>query len=86
MRCRRSAAPRATPAAEIVWLSDGVDIGGGQRIRRGAWAQPDRDPELTVIKGGLAPPRGAESRQHGRRAHVKVALRAGVRRTGTVRG
>jgi hypothetical protein len=52
-----------TPGAEIVWLSDGVDTGQGSEFVTGLAALKERG-DVTIISGGLPPPRalaGAEN-------------------------
>src|SRR5260370_9014635 len=77
----------ATPDVEIVWLSDGVDLGGGTEFV----VAPGRligTRQLTVIKGGLAPAHALSSTDNTARALTVKGLRSatGTVETGTVRG
>jgi hypothetical protein len=77
----------ATPAAEIVWLSDGVDLGGGNEFVA-ALGRLIGTRQLTVIKGGLAPAHALSSADNTAGALTVKVLRsaAGTAETGTVRG
>ena len=55
-RCRRITRFLAgTPDVEVVWLSDGVDLGNGAEFVDGPQAGRSADHPLTVVDGGLAP-------------------------------
>jgi Domain of unknown function (DUF4159)/Aerotolerance regulator N-terminal len=77
----------ATPAAEIVWLSDGVDLGGGTEFVA-ALGRLIGTRQLTVIKGGLAPAHALSSADNTAGALTVKVLRSatGTAETGTVRG
>jgi hypothetical protein len=77
----------ATPNLEIVWLSDGVDLGGGSdfvaALGRLAGSRP-----VTVLNGGLAPAHALSSADNTSAALTVKVLRAatGSVEVGTVRG
>jgi uncharacterized protein DUF4159/aerotolerance regulator-like protein len=77
----------ATPDAEIVWLSDGVDLGGGTEFVA-ALGRLIGSRQLTVIKGGLAPAHALSSADNTAGALTVKVLRSatGTAETGTVRG
>src|SRR5882724_4155178 len=77
----------ATPNAEIVWLSDGVDLGGGSEFVAALGRLVGTRP-ITVIKGGLAPAHALSSADNTAGALTVKVLRsaAGSAETGTVRG
>jgi hypothetical protein len=77
----------ATPDAEIVWLSDGVDLGGGADFVAALGRLIGTRP-LTVIKGGLAPAHALSAADNTAGALTVKVLRAaaGTAETGTVRG
>ena len=75
-RCRRSAASSsATPDVELVWLTDGVDLGGGSEFVAALGRLVEQRP-ITVVEGGIAGrARAVERRQHRRRAHREGVAR-----------
>ncbi len=77
----------ATPNAEIVWLSDGVDLGGGKDFVA-ALGRLIAGRQVTVISGGLAPAHALSSADNTAGALTVKVLRsaAGTAETGTVRG
>ncbi len=77
----------ATPDVEIVWLSDGVDLGGGTEFVA-ALGRLIGTRQLTVIKGGLAPAHALSSTDNTAGALTVKVLRSatGTVETGTVRG
>jgi Domain of unknown function (DUF4159)/Aerotolerance regulator N-terminal len=77
----------ATPDAEIVWLSDGVDLGGGTEFAA-ALGRLIGSRQLTVIKGGLPPAHALSAADNTAGALTVKVLRsaAGTVETGTVRG
>jgi hypothetical protein len=77
----------ATPDAEIVWLSDGVDLGGGTEFVA-ALGRLIGSRQLTVIKDGLAPAHALSSADNTAGALTVKVLRSatGTAETGTVRG
>jgi hypothetical protein len=76
----------ATPNAEIVWLSDGVDLGGGSEFVA-ALGRLIGTRQLTVIKGGLPPAHALSSADNTAGALTVKVLRSagGAAETGTVR-
>ena len=67
----------ASPDVEVVWLTDGVDLGGGADFVAALGKALD-GRQLTVIEGGIAGPRAlAGGRQQRRRAHREGAARHG---------
>jgi Domain of unknown function (DUF4159)/Aerotolerance regulator N-terminal len=77
----------ATPNAEIVWLSDGVDLGGGKDFVA-ALGRLVAGRQVTVISGGLTPAHALSSADNTAGALTVKVLRsaAGTAETGTVRG
>jgi len=77
----------ATPGAEIVWLSDGVDLGGGAEFVAALGRLIGTRP-LTVIKGGLPPAHALSAADNTAGALTVKVLRSatGTAETGTVRG
>ena len=77
----------ATPDAEIVWLSDGVDLGGGKDFVA-ALGRLTGGRQVTVIAGGLAPAHALSSADNTAGALTVKVLRSatGTAETGTVRG
>ena len=77
----------ATPDAEIVWLSDGVDLGGGSEFVA-ALGRLIGTRQLTVIKGGLPPAHALSAADNTAGALTVKVLRSatGTAETGTVRG
>jgi hypothetical protein len=77
----------ATPGAEIVWLSDGVDLGGGKDFVA-ALGRLTAGRQVTVIAGGLAPAHALSSADNTAGALTVKVLRSatGTAETGTVRG
>src|SRR5260370_19757860 len=77
----------ATPDAELVWLSDGVDLGGGTEFVA-ALGRLIGTRQLTVIKGGLAPAHALSAADNTAGALTVKVLRSatGTAETGTVRG
>jgi hypothetical protein len=77
----------ATPNAEIVWLSDGVDLGGGSEFVA-ALGRLIGTRQLTVITGGLPPAHALSSADNTAGALTVKVLRSatGTAETGTVRG
>ena len=76
-----------TPDAEIVWLSDGVDLGGGSEFVAALGRLVGKRP-MTVIKGGLPPAHALSSADNTAGALTVKVLRSasGTAETGTVRG
>jgi hypothetical protein len=76
----------ATPNAEIVWLSDGIDLGGGSEFVA-ALGRLIGTRQLTVIKGGLPPAHALSSADNTAGALTVKVLRSagGSAETGTVR-
>jgi hypothetical protein len=77
----------AKPDVEIVWLCDGVDLGGGIEYVA-ALGRLIGSRQLTVIKGGLAPAHALSSADNTAGALTVKVLRSatGTSETGTVRG
>jgi hypothetical protein len=77
----------ATPDAEIVWLCDGVDLGGGAEFVA-ALGRLIGSRQMTVIKGGLAPAHALSSADNTAGALTVKVLRSatGTAEAGTVRG
>jgi Domain of unknown function (DUF4159)/Aerotolerance regulator N-terminal len=75
------------PDVEIVWLSDGVDLGGGTEYVA-ALGRLIGSRQLTVIKGGLPPAHALSSADNTAGALTVKVLRSagGTAETGTVRG
>ena len=76
----------ATPDAEIVWLSDGIDLGGGSDFVA-ALGRLVGKRQITVIKGGLAPAHALSSPDNSAGAlTVKVLRSAGGTADSSVAG
>ena len=76
----------ATPEVELVWLSDGVDLGGGSEFVA-ALARLIEQRPITVIDGGVAGARALAAADNAAGALTVKVLRAsnGAGETGTVR-
>jgi hypothetical protein len=76
----------ATPDVELVWLSDSVDLGGGNEFVAALGRLIGQRP-ITVVEGGLAGARGLSSADNAAGALSVKILRAtsGAAETGTVR-
>jgi len=76
----------ATPDVELVWLSDGVDMGGGSEFVAALGRLVERRP-LTIVEGGLASARALASADNAAGAlTVKVLRTSGAgAQSGTVR-
>jgi hypothetical protein len=76
----------ATPDVELVWLSDGVDLGGGSEFVATLGRMIEQRP-LTVIEGGIAPARALAGADNAAGALTVKVLRAsaGGAEAGTVR-
>jgi hypothetical protein len=77
----------ATPEIEVVWLSDGVDLGRGGEFIEGL-AQALNGRPVTVVDGGIAPALALTAADNAAGALSVKVLRAaaGSAQTGTVRG
>ncbi|HEY6257956.1 MAG TPA: DUF4159 domain-containing protein [Xanthobacteraceae bacterium] len=77
----------AKPDVEIVWLCDGVDLGGGSDFVA-ALGRLVGKRQVTVIKGGLAPAHALSSADNTAGALTVKVLRSasGTAESGTVRG
>jgi hypothetical protein len=77
----------ATGEAEIIWLSDGVDLGGGSEFAA-ALGQLIGNRSIMVISGGIAPARALAAADNSAGALAVKVLRSagGSAETGTVRG
>jgi hypothetical protein len=77
----------AKPDVEIVWLSDGVDLGGGSEFVAALGRLAGTRP-MTVINGGLPPAHALSSADNTAGALTVKVLRSatGAAETGTVRG
>jgi hypothetical protein len=77
----------AKPDVEIVWLSDGVDLGGGSEFVAALGRLVGTRP-MTVINGGLPPAHALSSADNTAGALTVKVLRSatGAAETGTVRG
>jgi Domain of unknown function (DUF4159)/Aerotolerance regulator N-terminal len=77
----------ATPDVEIVWLSDGVDLGGGAEFVA-ALARLVGTRPATVIDGGLAPAHALTAAENTAGALTVKVIRSatGTAETGVVRG
>jgi hypothetical protein len=77
----------ATPDVEIVWLSDGVDLGGGSEFVAALGRLVGSRP-ITVVEGGIATAHALSSADNTAGALTVKVLRAaaGTAETGTVRG
>ena len=77
----------ATPDVEIIWLSDGVDLGGGVEfvaaLARLVGARP-----VTVVEGGIAPAHALTAAENTAGALTVKVIRSatGTPETGVVRG
>ena len=65
----------ATPDAELVWLSDGIDLGGGSEFVAAFGRLIGQHP-LTVIEGGLATPHALVAADNAAGALTVKVLRA----------
>jgi hypothetical protein len=76
----------ATPDVELVWLTDGVDLGGGSEFVAALGRLVEQRP-LTVVEGGLAGARALVSADNAAGALTVKILRAtgGGTEAGTVR-
>ena len=76
----------ATPDAELVWLTDGVDLGGGGEFVAALGRLVEQRP-MTVVEGGVAGARALSSADNAAGALTVKVLRAigGATETGTVR-
>ena len=76
----------ATPEVELVWLTDGVDLGGGSDFVSALARLVEQRP-ITVIEGGLAPAHALSGAENAAGALTVKVLRAasGAAETGTVR-
>src|SRR4051794_9518464 len=76
----------ATPAIELVWLTDGVDLGGGSDFVAALGRLVEQRP-MTVVEGGIAGARALASADNAAGALTVKVLRAtgGPTETGTVR-
>ena len=76
----------ATPDVELVWLTDGVDLGGGDEFVAALGRLVEQRP-MTVVEGGIAGARALSSADNAAGALTVKVLRAngGATETGTVR-
>ena len=76
----------ATPDIELVWLTDGVDLGGGDEFVAALGRLVEQRP-MTVVEGGIAGARALSSADNAAGALTVKVLRAngGATETGTVR-
>src|SRR5262245_25438554 len=76
----------ATPEVELVWLTDGVDLGGGSDFVSALARLVEQRP-ITVIEGGLATAHALSGAENAAGALTVKILRAasGAAETGTVR-
>ena len=76
----------ATPDIELVWLTDGVDLGGGGEFVAALGRLVEQRP-MTVVEGGIAGARALSSADNAAGALTVKVLRAngGATETGTVR-
>jgi uncharacterized protein DUF4159/aerotolerance regulator-like protein len=76
----------ATPEVELVWLTDGVDLGGGSEFVAALGRLLEQRP-ITVVEGGLAPAHALLGAENLAGALTVKVLRAvgGAAATGTVR-
>jgi len=76
----------ATPEVEFVWLTDGVDLGGGSDFVSALARLVEQRP-ITVIEGGLATAHALSGAENAAGALTVKVLRAasGAAETGTVR-
>jgi hypothetical protein len=72
---------------ELIWLSDGIDLGRGQEFVEGLARVIERRP-LTVVEGGVAPAQALAAADNAAGALSVKVLRgvAGAAQTGLVRG
>ncbi len=77
----------ATPDVELIWLSDGVDLGDGADFVNGLAGTIDKNP-ITVVEGGIAPAHALAAADNAAAALGVKVLRAttGSAETGTLRG
>jgi hypothetical protein len=77
----------ATPEAELIWLSDGVDLGHGGDFIHGLAGMTDKST-ITVVEGGIAPAHALAGADNAAAALGVKVLRAttGSAETGTLRG
>ncbi len=77
----------AAPSAEIIWLSDGVDLGGGKDFVA-ALGRLAGNRQVTVVAGGLPPAHALSSADNTAGALTVKVLRSatGSAESGTVRG
>jgi hypothetical protein len=76
----------ATPEVELVWLTDGVDLGGGSEFVAALGRLVEQRP-ITVVEGGLAPAHALLGAENSAGALTVKVLRSvgGAAETGTVR-
>src|SRR5262249_43501903 len=76
----------ATPEVELVWLTDGVDLGGGSDFVAALGRLIEQRP-ITVVEGGLATAHALAGAENAAGALTVKVLRAvgGAAETGTVR-
>jgi hypothetical protein len=75
----------AAPTVEIIWLSDGVDLGRTNEFVDGLARALDKRP-ITVVDGGIGPAHGLAAADNAAGAlTVKVLRAAGAAETGLVR-
>ena len=77
----------ATPDVELVWLSDGVDLGGGDDFVAALGTTPRAARPITVVDGGIAGARALAGADNAAGALTVKVLRAtaAAPTTGTVR-
>jgi hypothetical protein len=77
----------ATPDVEVIWLSDGTDLGGGSEFVA-ALARAVGQRAITVIDGGLAPARALAGAENTAAALTVRVLRSapGAAESGVIRG
>src|SRR4029077_9332834 len=75
----------ASPDAELVWLSDGVDLGKGAEFVDGL-ARVAANHPLTVIEGGVPPARALAAADNAEGGGAPPVLRAARRGGGGGRG
>jgi hypothetical protein len=77
----------ASPDVELVWLSDGVDLGHGADFINGLAGAIDKGP-ITVVEGGITPAHALAAADNAAAALGVKVLRAttGSAETGTLRG
>jgi hypothetical protein len=77
----------ATPDVEIIWLSDGIDLGGGSEFVA-ALGRLIGNRSITVVSGGIAPAHALTCADNSAGALTVKVLRSagGSAETGTVRG